>query len=270
MFETIQPSKTTLDNIHIQNPQFYNYARNSNQIGQSYTVGQDPAISLPEKHFERDPWEYKINKYGFRGPDWDFKPRIALFGCSFGFGWGVEKDASQVMTEDLNTQVINMGIPGASSIHIIKTFASFAKLHPMSHAFISLPPLHRVFMPHRPDKSYLESDFFWSSKFPAQSSSHRKYMNALYKIWTDDALISTVADYIDWAQLIAKDNKIQLYFTNWADILQQSGPHVDGNIDKMCDNYYSWPKLDTDLARDGGHPGPRVLKDYAHTCLQLL
>ena len=128
MYSGIQTSKVTLDTICMQNAQVYHYATRTKNIGKEFT---SEYVGRPEKFFNKDPWKYKINKYCFRGPTWNFKPSVVVFGCSTIFGIGVEKSVTDVMSELLDQPVHNLGVPGASATNIIKTFVSFANLHPL-------------------------------------------------------------------------------------------------------------------------------------------
>lgn len=263
---TIQTSKVTLDTIHLQNPQVFFHAVKKGLVGKEFETGV--IGPTPEQHYKENPWKYKINKYGFRGPNWTFEPSIALFGCSYVFGWGVETPASEIMTTKLGKQVINMGVPGAGVVHIVKTFVSMARLHPMTHAFISLPPLHRIFLPTSPEKPF--DHWVWRTRF-GHSAEDKRFAEKLYSVWTNDAMIGYTLDYIDWANQVAKDADIKVYWTSWDDPLELSGPDSKFHVKfSGVENWYDWPALNTDWARDGLHPGPTVMKEYAENCLACL
>lgn len=263
--DSIQTSKVTLETIHLQNPQVFFYAVKKGLIGKEFEVGV--LGQEPERYYKDDPWTYKINRYGFRGPNWSMKKSIALFGCSYVFGWGVEKDASQIMSESLGEQVINMGVPGAGFVHIIKTFVSFARLHPMSHAFISLPPLHRIFLPSAPEHPW--DHWMWNTRF-GHPGENKKFAKKLYSIWTNDMMIGYALDYIDWANTVAEKYDINVHWTSWDDPMELSGPDSKFHVSSAVSNSYNWPELNTDWARDGLHPGPTVMKEYAENCLACL
>ena len=38
----------------------------------------------------------------------------------------------------------------------------------------------------------------------------------------------------------------------------------------MCNNYFSWPDIRTDVARDGMHPGPIVIKNLALNIIETI
>lgn len=246
----IQTSKVTLETIHRQNPQVYADACFKKRLGKSYKT---PYIGRsPEKLWKgEEDWKYSINRYCFRGQDWSFKDSIGIFGCSFVFGTGVKKDSATVLAKMLNENVINMGIPGAGPLHIIKNFASFANLHPMSHAIISLPPKERFFYP---DASK-DGTWTWYSLTPSQDDYIKKVT------LPEHLQLSTILDAIDWANTIAEAKKIKLIWTSW---------DYTFGLEDMTDRYFDWGDLSLDVARDGMHPGPTVIKNFAHRCADML
>jgi hypothetical protein len=72
------------------------------------------------------PWRnrqivYKLNSQNYRAPEWidvDWSNSIVMFGCSQVFGVGVDEDQtlSYYLSQLLNKPVINLGIPGGSSM----------------------------------------------------------------------------------------------------------------------------------------------------------
>jgi hypothetical protein len=253
VIDTIQTSRISLDKIYLQNTQIFYHSLKHNLIGKEYETGVIGEIS--EKYYKNDPWKYKINKYGFRGSNWNFNPAVAFFGCSVTFGWGVETPVSDLVEKESNQQALNLGIPGASIVQIIKTFVTIARLYPLTHAFMCLPPMHRIFLP-----TTTQDYYKWHSVF-SFNSTDKKFFKNLYSIWTDDVIFSYIVDYIDWANQVAESKKIKIYWTEW------------GNqtclIEKITDNYFLMPILDT-KARDGDHPGLDYMKKYAEKSLNLL
>lgn len=262
MYNGIQTSKVTLDTICMQNAHVHYYAADTNNIGKEFT---SKYFGRPEKFFKKDPWLYKINKYGFRGDNWNFKPSIAVFGCSNIFGIGVEKSVTDVMAETLNQPVHNLGVPGGSSTNIIKTFASFANLHPITDAIISLPSIQRVF---RPELQFDSNGWNWQNKIHWGGETDYKLMKAIDRVWKNDVTISHIADLIDWAELIAKSKGINLYWTSWNSYNPSSAnKNIDFFIGDLTSNFFSWPDMNKPnsrkRARDGEHPGPDIIKDLA-------
>ena len=260
MYSSIQTSKCTLDTICMQNVQVYRCASRTKNIGKAFTADY---FGRPEKFFNDDPWQYSINKYGFRGPDWNFKPSIAVFGCSNIFGIGVKKSVADVMAETLNQPVHNLGVPGGSSTNIIKTFASFANLHPMTDAIISLPAIQRVF---QPEIDYDANAWIWENKIHWAGETDYKLMKAIDRVWKNDVTISHIVDLIDWAELIAKSKGINLHWTSWSPHNPSStNKNIDFYIGDFSSNFFMWPDLknENNGARDAMHPGPAVVKDLA-------
>jgi hypothetical protein len=64
---------------------------------------------------------YKLNSQNYRAPEWDsidWGNSVIMFGCSHVFGVGVDEDQTlgYYLSELLNKPVINLGIPGGSSM----------------------------------------------------------------------------------------------------------------------------------------------------------
>ena len=262
MYNGIQTSKVTLDTICMQNAQVYHYATRTKNIGKEFT---SEYLDRPEKFFNKDPWLYKINKYGFRGDNWNFKPSIAVFGCSNIFGIGVEKSVADIMSELLDQPVHNLGVPGGSSTNIIKTFASFANLHPMTDAVISLPSIQRVFHPSLHPRKL--DAWHWDNIIHWTGQDNIKLMKAIDRVWKDDVSISHVADLIDWAELIAKSKGINIYWTSWSpNNPSSSNKNVEFHIRDLTSNFFMWPDMSKQYdppARDGEHPAPQIVKNLA-------
>ena len=269
MYNGIQTSKVTLDTICMQNSQIYGYASRIKKVGKAFTADY---FGRPEKFFNDDPWQYSINKYGFRGPDWNFKPSVAVFGCSNIFGVGVQKSVTEVMSELMDQPVHNLGVPGASSTNIIKTFVSFANLHPMTDAVISLPTIQRVFQPSLHPNN--QNSWAWTNKIHWGGETDTKLMKAIDRVWHNDTTISHIADLIDWAELVARSKGIKIHWTTW-DSYNTSSTHenVKFYIADMSSNFFTWPDMQGPsawTARDGEHPGPAVVKDLALKCINAI
>ena len=210
----------------------------------------------PEINSKIDPWKYCVNQYGYRGADWDFKKSPAIFGDSTAFGVGVCSPAAEILQKKYNDRVIpNLGIPSGSVVNIIKLFAAFAHLHPMSHAFITLPSIDRFF-----HVSYQDWGVNIGNLFPTHSSAfvEQKTKDHFFKIWLDGPNTSYALDYIDWAQQIALTYDIKLYWTTWdsrqtAKLLQTA----------VGDKFFKYSSINSDDSRDKAHPGIRSHRDLA-------
>lgn len=237
----ITSSKVKLDKISDYNPQTQIYAIRKGLVGKSFTI---PFFHKPEAKQTKEPWVYSINKYGYRGADWTFENSPAFFGCSCTFGIGVEVPVSERVAKRMGIKNIpNMGIPGGSVVNIIKTFAAFSRLHPVSDAVIILPPISRVFLP-----KYDEETSLWShiSHIPGFITNNKKHHKQVMTVFTDDVNLSYTVDYIDWAEQIAKNRNIRIHWGSWdvdtTDILK-----------KLNCNPFHWATIDR--ARDAAHPG---------------
>jgi len=267
MYSGIQTSKVTLDTICMQNAQVYHYATRTKNIGKEFT---SEYVGRPEKFFNKDPWKYKINKYCFRGPTWNFKPSVVVFGCSTIFGIGVEKSVTDVMSELLDQPVHNLGVPGASATNIIKTFVSFANLHPMTDAVISLPAIQRVFKPSIVNVKGGTHAWNWHNKLHWPGEEDKKLMKAIDRVWTTDVLISHIADLIDWAELVANSKGINIHWTTWDSYNTSPADNsVDFYIEEMTSNFFEWPNI-CHNARDGEHPGPTTIQELALNCINAI
>jgi len=211
----------------------------------------------PEINSNNDPWKYRVNQYGYRGDDWDFKKSPAVFGDSTTFGIGVQSPAAAILQGKYNNIVIpNLGIPSGSVVNIIKVFAAFAHLHPMSHAFITLPAL---------DRFYHASPEKWGihlgNLFPTWTNTRveEKIKDHFFKIWLDGPSESYALDYIDWAQQIAKAYDIKLFWTTWDS--KQTAPLLKHAVG---DKFFKYSQINSADSRDNTHPGIQSHQDLAN------
>jgi len=210
----------------------------------------------PEINSKIDPWKYRINQYGYRGADWDFKKSPAVFGCSTTFGIGVSVPAAEILQGKYNDRVIpNLGVPSGSVVNIIKLFAAFAHLHPMSHAFITLPSMDRFF--------YVSLEN-WGANIGNLFSTHpyllvkEKTKDHFFKIWLNGPSESYALDYIDWAQQIAAAYDIKLFWTTWD--IKQTAPLLKHAVG---DKFFKYSTINSDDSRDKAHPGIRSQQELA-------
>ena len=257
-----QSSRITLATIGSLNPlvaltkaKLYNYRDAfvpSN--GQSFeTLGLDHTLEI---NLNNDPWKYNINQYGYRGADWDFKKSPAVFGDSTVFGVGVPIPAAEMLQQKYNNRVIpNLGIPSGSAVNIIKTFAAFAHLHPMSHAFITLPSI---------DRFYYVISRTWGislgNLFPVVPHKFidEKTKDEFFKVWLDGPNVSYALDYIDWAQQIALAYDIKLFWTTWDSV--GTAPLLKSAVG---DRFFKYSDINTVDSRDNQHPGTTSHQEMA-------
>ena len=255
--EKISTSSVKITDLHEYNEMVNHYSTEKNLIGKKYTT---PYFMLPDAKQKEDPWEYNINSYGFRGPDWTFQKSPALFGCSCTFGVGVETPVSELLANELGVDVIpNLGVPGGGFVSIIKLFSAFTRLHPVSDAIIMLPGPDRVFLPEYQldKKTWAHRNFILN-----YLRGDKKFFKKVVSIFNDDVLTSYLSDYIDWANEIAKNRGITIHWGSWdtdvLDLLRQK------NINA------SLFRFDLDKARDGGHPGPKCHEDLCNVIYEKI
>jgi len=243
-----QSSKITLSNIGSLNALVaITKAEINPPVGQSFETVE--FSNMPEINSKVEPWKYSINQYGYRGATWDFKKSPAVFGDSTVLGVGVQTPAAEILQQKYNDKVIpNLGIPSGSVINIVKSFAAFAHLHPMSHAFITLPSIDRFYyLSHQ--KHHIQR---FSNLLPTWPNSriddHTR--DQFFKVWTDGPNISYALDYIDWAQQIALAYDIKVYWTTWDST--QTAPLLRHAVG---DKFFKYPHIDSADARDKLHPG---------------
>lgn len=251
--EQISTSNVKIDDLYNYNDLINFVARKKNSEGKAFNT---PHLIEPEVHYSSDPWQYSINSYGFRGPEWTFQKTPAFFGCSFIFGVGVEVPVSEILAKELNHDSIpNLGMPGSSAVNIIKLFSAFTRLHPVSDAVIILPALNRSYVPQYDDRWY------HLNYLPFHPRGDKKLFKKVIQVFNEDVLVSYISDYIDWANEIAINRGITVYWGSWsydtAELLKKK------NINSIW-----WHNLDK--ARDGAHPGKKSHEFLSNTIYEKI
>lgn len=249
MKNQIQSSRVKLENLNKLNDFVYLEVKKHKKHGKSFVL---PKFYFTPEDIRRYPWSYKINQYGFRGADWNFKKEtIGFFGCSFTFGIGVEHSISDHVNRELNVNTVNLGCPGASFENIAKLFSAFVQHHPLKIAVITLPDVTRIFYP-----SYDNINNEWlHSNLLANMKNERvleKIKKSAYRYLNEDVLFSKLADTIDWIETTAKLNDITTFYSSWDD---NTAEMVEKLVD--YDKIIEYPDI-LDKARDAGHPGPQT------------
>jgi len=257
-----QSSRITLSTIGLLNALVAMHKAKRNNSKDSFVPTDGQSFEtveidwIPEVNSKIDPWKYSINQYGYRGADWDFKKSPAVFGDSTAFGIGVPVPAAEMLQNKYNDRVIpNLGIPSGSVVNIIKSFVVFAHLHPMSHAFITLPSIDRFYYITHHDRGVDLGNLLPTWPNPRIDSHTR---DEFFKVWVDGPNISYALDYIDWAQQIAAAYDIKLYWTTWD--LIQTAPMLQSAVG---DKFFEYPRLNSEDSRDKAHPGIRSHQDLA-------
>jgi|TARA_B110000259_G_scaffold180304_1_gene220901 hypothetical protein len=87
-------------------------------------------------HWVENPFEYTINKYGFRCPSFDDisdTPKLMTVGCSNTFGIGLPEHGiwPRMLADELNLELYNLAVPGGSSDSVYRTIKLwFDKIKP--------------------------------------------------------------------------------------------------------------------------------------------
>jgi hypothetical protein len=249
--DQIQTTKITTKTIHSLNSYINLKSKELNSIGKAYEV----LDFYQKENTSRDKWNYKINQYGYRDSEWDFNKTIAFFGCSFTFGIGVEHAYPFIIQQQLGKVIPNLGVPAGSAVNILKVFSAFSRLHPMTAAVISLPHISRFYQP------TLEKSG-WRSENLLPGFHDSKADRLFFKSWINNGDISYAVDYIDWAEDIAKQKEIEIFWTSW-DINTRNFLK-----EAKLKNVFDWPQLVCD-ARDNSHPGQSTHYQMANRCLSL-
>jgi hypothetical protein len=222
--------------------------------GQSFETVE--LLHIPEVNSKIDPWKYRINQYGYRGDDWDFKKSPAIFGDSTALGVGVPVPAAEMLQGKYNDRIIpNLGVPSGSVVSIVKTFAAFARLHPMSHAFITLPSIDRFHYTSLHGEGIILGNLLPTWSNPRIEDKTREYF---FKVWLNGPNITYALDYIDWAQQIATAYDIKLFWTTWDST--QTRPLLEHAVG---DKFFKYPLINSEDARDKQHPGIQSHRDLA-------
>lgn len=259
-YSQIQSSKIKIDQLYKHNHGIHHSSMLLNRVGKSFSIPH--LYNQPEIDYKKDPWEYHINKHGFRGSEWTFKKSPAFFGCSCTFGIGVNTPVSEILAKRLNIPNIpNLGMPGASITNIIKLFTSFIRLHPVSDAFIILPPPGRIFLP-----EYNTDSKSWDyiSVLPNHIGVlNKKQHRQIFNVFTEEISSEYATDYIDWANVVAKQYGTTIHWMTW-------DMHTFNNcLLSVTDNPTLW-NLPGPVARDGAHPGVNAHRWLAKACYKLI
>ena len=212
-------------------------------------------------NFDKDPWQYTINQYGFRDV-WRNKakrPNIGFYGCSNTFGEGVEssKHWTTLLSKHYNMCKYNFGVGGASALRIARTFVATQQVLNLNYAVILLPSLHRVDCAEIRENRATEMQILpW--KNPNFSKSQEKKWTDIYATYDNSMFIMNLIYAVSMITESAKANKVRIVFASW-------DPETLYTLGKInAPNLYPNRGLRTqDLARDGGHPGPESSKLFA-------
>jgi hypothetical protein len=212
-------------------------------------------------NFDKDPWQYTINQYGFRDV-WRNKakrPNIGFYGCSNTFGEGVEssKHWTTLISKHYNMCKYNFGIGGASALRVARTFVATQQVLNLNYAVILLPSLHRVDYAEISENGATEMQMLpW--KNPNFSKSQEKKWTDIYATYDNSMFIMNLIYAVSMITESAKAHNVKIVFSSWCG----ETLYTLGKIN--APNLYPNLALKTrDHARDGEHPGPESSKLFA-------
>ncbi len=212
-------------------------------------------------NFDKDPWQYTINQYGFRDV-WRNKakrPNIGFYGCSNTFGEGVEssKHWTTLLSKHYNMCKYNFGIGGASALRVARTFVATQQVLNLNYAVILLPSLHRVDYAEISENGATEIQMLpW--KNPNFSKSQEKKWTDIYATYDNSMFIMNLIYAVSMITESAKAHNVKIVFSSWCG----ETLYTLGKIN--APNLYPNLALKTrDHARDGEHPGPESSKLFA-------
>jgi len=212
-------------------------------------------------NFDKDPWQYTINQYGFRDV-WRNKakrPNIGFYGCSNTFGEGVEssKHWTTLLSKHYNMCKYNFGIGGASALRVARTFVATQQVLNLNYAVILLPSLHRVDYAEISEDGATEMQMLpW--KNPNFSKSQEKKWTDIYATYDNSMFIMNLIYAVSMITESAKAHNVKIVFSSWCG----ETLYTLGKIN--APNLYPNLALKTrDHARDGEHPGPESSKLFA-------
>jgi hypothetical protein len=212
-------------------------------------------------NFDKDPWQYTINQYGFRDV-WRNKakrPNIGFYGCSNTFGEGVEssKHWTTLLSKHYNMCKYNFGVGGASALRIARTFVATQQVLNLNYAVILLPALHRVDYAEISENGATEMQMLpW--KNPNFSKSQEKKWTDIYATYDNSMFIMNLIYAVSMITESAKAHNVKIVFSSWCG----ETLYTLGKIN--APNLYPNLALKTrDHARDGEHPGPESSKLFA-------
>ena len=223
-------------------------------------------------NFNKDPWHYHVNRYGFRDV-WKEHPKranIGFYGCSFTYGEGIESSKLWVdlVAKKFNLNKFNFGIGGASPLRIARTFIATQQVLNFSYAIILLPSMHRidyaqVFDKENSDKSrpfdFLPNEHFGKAITNDKTLAER--WKTFYKTYDSNNFILNLIYAVSLITESARANNVKLVFATWCPETLYT-LHKIGTIN-LFPNQAMKGKGEYDYARDDMHPGPITNSEFA-------
>lgn len=207
-------------------------------------------------------FQYTINKCGFRDhfPEKNATNIIGFFGCSITFGEGMDtKDNFPYqVSQKLQMNCLNLGMPGASSQRIALIFDAASNIWNIDTAVITLPDYSRVL--------YMESEGNLVNIIPAHPNlpgENEQVRMSIVNYFSDNALRLNFVNAINYIIAVAKSKKIKLILGVWETECLNIIKHVFD---------YSSPMLTLGplTARDNAHPHPSYCNQYGNLLLHYI
>jgi hypothetical protein len=221
--------------------------------------------------------KYYINDYACRG-DWDLTDKtdylkIAVFGCSFTFGVGIDEDKTwhaivkQKLKTDKPIQLINLGFPGGSISKALKMFKYLTDIYNIDIAIFLLPTHWREeFVDHKGWSYY--------NLIPNVAPHHvEQAWETFYNYATEETQLYTALKNVSHIDHIAKTKNIETYFSSWDNPLYEL---LKQNYltKKQVLPYFKFIEqfrgMKDSFARDGRHPGPVSQEVFAQEVIEHL
>jgi len=225
---------------------------------------------------------YYINDYAARG-NWSINTphtdhiKIAVFGCSFTFGVGIDEEATwhalvkKQLKTDKPIQLINLGYPGGSITKALKLFKFLTDVYTIDIAIFLLPTHWREEYPEHVNKLGTSFHNFIPNVNPHGLLLHK--WEEFYMFATEQTQIYNAVRAVSHIDAIAQSKNIETYFSTWDFPLYN---YLKSNYltKKQLLPYYEFLEnhkgIKDGFARDGNHPGPLSNEHFANQILEHL
>lgn len=240
------------------------------------------AIEEGRTQLKFDDVRYYINDYACRG-DWSINTphsdhlKIAVFGCSFTFGVGIDEDETwhaqvkKLLKTDKPIQLINLGYPGGSINKVLKMYKFLTDVYAIDIAIFLLPTHWREEYPEHVNKLGTSFHNFIPNVNPHGLLLHK--WEEFYMFATEETQIYNAVRAVSHIDAIGQSKNIETYFSTWDFPLYN---YLKNNYltKKQLLPYYEFLEnhkgIKDGFARDGNHPGPLSNQHFANQILEHL
>jgi hypothetical protein len=249
---------------------------NMNKVGKESTfifkeeeIDAKKALEIKRTNIQPNSVRYKVNKLGLRGSG-DFKSKkkkVAFFGCSFTFGWGVNEEDGfpHIIGTELfpDHEIINVGMPGTSIDTCVRYFKMVTDVVDIDYAIILLPAPFRTELP-------CENMHIKYANIVTNENHAPKELKEKFPAWVElnDSLYLKYRflKNVSFIDQIATNKNVNVFFSTYDDDGKEYLNEVlpENKILPFFDQYelkssFELPDYDPELkhffARDGHHPG---------------